>query len=350
MTIVSFYFTFIWETPSYGRWKVDRGSSKAIAPWRILDMQDRLLIRQQLRLGLERATMANVIAQIDNEMQTTKESEELNSVHPPLQSYKIEPMRFFLMEVPFVGGSKLLNLFISNSWRYNNITWCMNAPWKKPPVLDHVCERIPSKRRATVHQVEQTFGEGRCGGIRMIWDFSLIDEILLLSRKRFLLVTVLRHPVYRVVNAYYGSAAHNVTSLKEFALSEEPHFQKYGSRNHQVRQLAGVLVGCSQYSLIEKSYIHANVLSIAKRNVASFDVIGIYEQMEETLRYFQYRFKWYSHVFLAADLLESTRSRSHMITSLSTEDYEFIAEANNLEMQLYEYAKELFQKQLEQTM
>lgn len=263
------------------------------------------------------------------------------------QSQIDNQMGLFLMEVPGVGATQILNLFISNSMRYNNLTWCLNAAWKKPPVLDHVCEREPSQIRNTVKQVVTMFGDGKCGGIRMKWDFSLPDEVLVLSRKRFLLVTVLRHPVYRTVNAYYGSVARKVTTLRKFAENEKVYYQKYGCRNHQVKQLAGVLEACSQYDEIDKEYIRKNLLYIVKRNMKTFDVIGIFERMTDTLNYFQFKFKWANKSSPEIrDLLKS--ARSSVPAKVSAQDYEFIAKTNSLEMEVYDYALQLFEKQLEQ--
>lgn len=164
------------------------------------------------------------------------EDEKSVVIHFPIQNYK-HKVRFFLMEVPGVGETPLLNMFINNSRTYNNVTWCLNEPWKKSPVLDHVCEQRPSEIRNTVQQVKTTFGDGKCGGIRMMWDYSLVDKVLEFSRRQFLLITVLRHPVYRLVDAYLGSSARNVTTLTKSAESEALKFQGYGNRNHQVRQL-----------------------------------------------------------------------------------------------------------------
>ncbi|XP_062512315.1 uncharacterized protein LOC134188134 isoform X1 [Corticium candelabrum] len=358
VVIVSFYFTFVLNTATFS----SRENLEQVATaWKYNDVLRRQLFEK--RFDKAWALAASLTASVTNENEkesrrlsntrdlrpasdTDLDTEELTEVRP-FES-KADRMRFFLMAVPHAGGSQLLNLFVSQTAKYNKVNWCVNEVWRKPSTLDHVCERMPSEVHETVRQVQERFGEELCDGIRMNWDFSLVDVALLFSRKRFLLVTVLRHPVYRIVSAYYGSAARKVVSLREFAISEKAYFQKYGYRNHQVKQLAGVLLGCSQYNVDEKAYISENLLSIAKRNIELFDVIGIYERMSDTLKYFQYKFKWNNDTTeedVYTELLDSTRM--YDFRNLLVEEYEFIADANREEMELYRYAVTLFDKQLE---
>eukprot|EP00118_Oscarella_pearsei_P014047 m.117764 g.117764 ORF g.117764 m.117764 type:complete len:370 (+) comp37628_c0_seq5:3200-4309(+) len=267
--------------------------------------------------------------------------------YPPSPSLPVKPERFFFLEVPQTGP-EFISAFAANAHRYNNVSWCANKPWRRPPRFDHVCERMPAVITDSVKQVRTVFGDGLCGGLRMIWDFSLIDNVLVLSRKTFRLVTVLRHPVRRIADAYYGTASSLVTSLREFAVSEALHFQKYGSHNHQVRQFAGILYRCSQYSPEKLETVRRDPLSAAKRNLLTFDAIGIYERMNETLRLFRHLFGWGSEGDSDESMsLESAGLRMAKVSyKVSKEDTEFIENANSLEMEFYAYGVTLFEEQM----
>ncbi|XP_065846038.1 uncharacterized protein [Oscarella lobularis] len=267
----------------------------------------------------------------------------------------VRPMRFLLLQVPSTLSAEFFDAFVANARLYNNVSWCRNEPWRRPtPRLDHVCERTSESVAVAADQVAIAFGGdgdgvSQCDGLRMNWDYSLVDEKLVLSRKTFRLVTVLRHPVNRLVNAYRDGGARRVVSLREFAVSEALHFQKYGSRNHQVRQFAGVLQRCSLYGAEAAAEARRDLLATAKRNLRDFDAIGIRERMNDTLRLFRRLFSWKSDSAesLALEQAVAALRDTSDVHFVSEGDFDFLLRENQLEVELYSFAVELFEKQLE---
>lgn len=163
----------------------------------------------------------------------------------------------------------------------------------------------------------------------------------------FTYMTFLREPVARITSlydysrtnptAYYHDHALN-KSLEEFALET----QLMELDNGQTRFLAGDLNDC----FINRTPIgqcDRTLLETAKRNVDShFSFIGITEYFDQSILLLQQMMGWNSCLYLRRN---SSQSKDKAIVSDQLKHQ--IAERNWLDVQLYEYAKNLLLEKLE---
>ncbi len=155
-------------------------------------------------------------------------------------------------------------------------------------------------------------------------------------------VTVLRDPVDRVISHYYFvrrdpshylyESAHKM-SLKEyveFCNRQEPN-------NDQTRLLAGKCNECS-FGLCSDE-----MLGIAKRNLAEyFAVVGITEEFDRSLILMKHTLGWHTP-FYAKQNVSQDRLRKQ---DIPLETLRAIQAYNELDIDLYGYAKDLNQKQI----
>lgn len=163
----------------------------------------------------------------------------------------------------------------------------------------------------------------------------------------FTYMTFLREPVARIISlydysrtnptAYYHDHALN-KSLEEFALET----QLMELDNGQTRFLAGDL---NDYFINRTSIGQCNstLLETAKRNIDShFSFIGLTEYFDQSILLLQQMMGWNSCLYLR-------RNSSHINDKAIVSDQlkHQIAERNWLDVQLYEYAKNLLLERLE---
>lgn len=145
-------------------------------------------------------------------------------------------------------------------------------------------------------------------------------------------ITFLRDPVERVISLYYfwqtydhsQQEALSKMSLKEFILSDE-----YSQNsNHQTFYLAG-----GTYDL-----------QLAKDNLQKqFAMVGLTERFDESLFLFQKVLGWPKIKHYVSHNITPHRPRKDQIPS---EVIELILHKNQLDCQLYEFAKELFEERI----
>jgi hypothetical protein len=156
-------------------------------------------------------------------------------------------------------------------------------------------------------------------------------------------LTVLREPIDRVISHYYFvrhdpanylyELARKMT-LKEFVESrgrQEPN-------NDQTRLLAGSSDSASFGICLDET------LDIAKRNLAQhFAVIGITEDFNRSLILMKRILGWRNLPFYTKQNVTSRRATKE---SISPETLQVIQAHNMLDIELYRYAKDLFQDQI----
>ena len=165
-------------------------------------------------------------------------------------------------------------------------------------------------------------------------------------------ITFLRDPIERVISHFYyarhAPAHHFYDSARKMSLNE---FVEYSSRmsnesgtalgyfsdNDQTRQLAGQ---CGVPSFGTSS---DELLKIAKKNLAEhFAVVGITEKFDHSLILISRLFGW-RHPFYTKQNV--TRRRPHK-EQLPRETLSVVEANNELDLELYRYAKKLFQDQI----
>jgi Galactose-3-O-sulfotransferase len=170
--------------------------------------------------------------------------------------------------------------------------------------------------------------------------------------KPFTYVTLLRDPVERVISHYYYArlepahyfhAAARKLRLQEFVeycsrcSSESGTSLGYCSDNDQTRQLAG---RCGVPSCGTSS---AELLSIAKKNLAKyFSIVGIAEEFDRSLMLMKRILGW-SNPFYTKQNVSRVRGCKE---DLSPETLSIIEAYNALDIELYRYAKQVFEAEI----
>lgn len=148
--------------------------------------------------------------------------------------------------------------------------------------------------------------------------------------KPFNYFTILREPVDRVISAYYflknfpGYERVQTMTLEEFVLNEPK------AQNMQTMLVSGDL--------------HSNPsLQKAKEHLRNFKVVGVTEQFNETLFLLQKEYGWIHIHYSRKNITKSRRQKSDIPPHV----IELINHYNSLDIELYEYSKQLLEERLE---
>jgi len=162
--------------------------------------------------------------------------------------------------------------------------------------------------------------------------------------RRLVYFTMLREPIDRVVSGYYmyqrkGQIPPDMT-LEEFCVSH----RKPGS-NLQTSFLSGYFL---ERHLDGKepdpAAFNREMLNLAKENLRRHVVVGLTERFDESLLLVQEAFGWPTFRMLHARA-NVGRNRVAM-KQLSAETLAFVSSQNELDLELYAFAKQLFEEQL----
>ena len=160
-------------------------------------------------------------------------------------------------------------------------------------------------------------------------------------------ITLLRDPIDRVIsnycfvrsmpwNAVYKEA--NSKSLKEFLLSGS--YLDNTLDNGQTRMLAGMPGITCKYGACT-----TEILDIAKKNLSnSFSVVGLTERFDETLILLKRVFGWKNLLYVKKNVTEKRLNKE----DISSDTLEVIVKYNKLDIELYKYAEELFERAVNQ--
>lgn len=147
--------------------------------------------------------------------------------------------------------------------------------------------------------------------------------------KPFTYFTMLRNPVDRVISQYYflKSTPTIKPEVKDMTFAE---FINYAptAKNGQTKQVSGLFKNPS----VEK----------AKENLRTFRVIGLTEKFDESLFLMKKVLGWSN---IEYNKLNITKKRP-LKSELSQKVISLIEEHNQLDIELYKYAQELFEKQI----
>ena len=168
---------------------------------------------------------------------------------------------------------------------------------------------------------------------------------LLGKRARYL--TVLREPVDRICSVYYYAKRNQRHPLHEIARSKgiagflEATKNVPALSNQQTRALSGTpqlnLAGSPQLDLDDRH------LERAKKNLESFEGIGLSDRFQESLAYLTLVFDW-TPLRLDAQNVTSNRPSAAQLTEATAEH---IRQRNRLDVDLYAYAEQLYLNRIE---
>ena len=145
-------------------------------------------------------------------------------------------------------------------------------------------------------------------------------------------VTLLRHPVERIISLYYHLKLEDHLSLAEFVESDS----YIEVDNDQTRRLYGAEQG---------PFRRTNaILNKAKQNLRRyFSVVGITERFDETLLLVKRTFGWNKELLY---FLKNVNRRRPSTVSLSTRTLDAIRARNQLDFELYEFANRLLDESI----
>jgi hypothetical protein len=152
----------------------------------------------------------------------------------------------------------------------------------------------------------------------------------LLPVTNFHYITLLREPIERVISFYYhvfGRTEHSIESL--ISCKQSIEFD-----NLQVRMLSGV--GWK----VPYGYCSCNMLEQAKYNLLHYYIFGLQSRFAESLEIFSKHLGW-SQIQIVA---ENVGINKPEICNINQQTLHLIAEQNLLDIELYQFAKQLFEE------
>lgn len=153
-------------------------------------------------------------------------------------------------------------------------------------------------------------------------------------------ITILRDPVERLVSEYFNVKykeslpAHKI--VKNMSLEEYVDTDIDSVNNAQVRALCGLL------AKNEKTPLPQNALELARQNLKTFSVVGICENLDETMLIMKKRLAlknvYYNKYFV--------NKKREPVSKISESTISKIRRKNLLDQELYDFAKEIFQQEI----
>ncbi len=184
---------------------------------------------------------------------------------------------------------------------------------------------------------------GRMVRTHSYYGIHLMNFNHFINKNQYTYMTVLRDPIERAISYYYyvkrhrpkkhehpDSAIANRFDLKDF-------YQHTNKDNGQTKILSGAP---------SRLFDHCNswILNLAKKNLASqFALVGITERFDETVNLINQTFDWQLDVNIPNAKVNPNRPKQNDLTEETLSSLRY---AHQFDIQLYEFAKELFEKQV----
>lgn len=171
-------------------------------------------------------------------------------------------------------------------------------------------------------------------------------------KKPSVYITMLRNPVERVISHYYFHKRDVGHYLHKESLSENWTLEDFVCKttendNGQTRALAGVLDVYSflraGQSAISFGGCGREILEIAKSNLRDFAVVGLTERFDESLILLKRTLGWQNAPVYVKENVTADRPRKEVVPQ---DVLDLIKKHNELDIELYRYATELFENQI----
>jgi hypothetical protein len=158
-------------------------------------------------------------------------------------------------------------------------------------------------------------------------------------------LTMLREPIDRAVSVFYYQRQHDRIpddmTLEQFVLNADPQ-RVWWVDNAQVRYLAGT---GGKIVDVARGQCTRTMLDVAiERLEEVFAFVGIVEQFDESLVLLRRMFDWRGCYYVASNATKRRRRTEE----LQSAELALLNEHNELDCELYRYAKSLFQRRVEE--
>lgn len=151
--------------------------------------------------------------------------------------------------------------------------------------------------------------------------------------------TIMRNPIERCYSHYRHFYRSPIDWHKELLLKHPTAFsfsEADIAYNLQTRIISGVH-DIEVFKANEKAY-----LELAKKNLDQFVCVGLSERFDESLILFKNRLKW-KRIYYSSTNIDTTKRKN---TPLTTAEIKALQAVNQLDLELYEYAQERFEKDI----
>ncbi|KAI3424320.1 hypothetical protein D9Q98_009873 [Chlorella vulgaris] len=260
------------------------------------------------------------------------------------------------VHVPKTAGTLLhflLKELMPASGRGRWCTWGTDSGDDFPPLFSNCGGGEPPPKHQQLFEATQRAFLHTCSGFATHQDTEFVHA-LGVDRSRTLLMTALRHPVERVISGYYYSLKMKAPFVAHYKPANDTDFSglvRYSrdnpiDANNLMTSHLGDARHCS-WPGTQPMPPPEQRLEAAKRNLERMCVIILAEFMDESLVQLARAAGWSSRrVLRIAAELEAGSSDGRLNATpkpkVPAEVRQAIAETNDLDMQLYQYAVQLF--------
>ncbi len=162
-------------------------------------------------------------------------------------------------------------------------------------------------------------------------------------------VTLIHNPVKRVMSEYYhilrtpDHPVHSEVVSKKMSLEDYIRNGMWLAWNYQVRHIRGAPGGW-----FERGPVHVSTddLEIAKKNLRDHFTFGLTERFVESLILFKRAFEW--RMLSILYVRQPRGPNLPPLNSVSSKTIKLIEKHNELDIQLYEFAKQIFEERISQ--
>ncbi|MEQ9372279.1 MAG: sulfotransferase family 2 domain-containing protein [Coleofasciculus chthonoplastes F3-SA18-01] len=168
----------------------------------------------------------------------------------------------------------------------------------------------------------------------------------LLTPRSVRYITLLREPIDRAISFYYSMKEVDIKIYKhpfrEYAdsLTLKDFYKNRNLQNVQTRFIAGVLSD-KLYPKLPSQYMDNLILYLAQKNLVNY-IYGISDRLDESIELFTKKLSWTYPI----DMIPYRKTRNRPTKDdLDQETIQVLLKANVLDMKLYEFALNNFNKQ-----